>query len=117
MSIKLTSQVYVSALRPYDIYSHFAALLCPPVSFFNAAMTPQDIPVQACPSVDILGRDCPCASIAGIGWGICGKPEAAAVQFLAFIVGLTGIKLLLLDTSLRFEQLGHPESRWYLIIV
>lgn len=51
--------------------------------------------------------------ITGVGLGICGKPDAAAVQFLAFIVGLTGIALLLRDKPLHFEQLGLPESRWY----
>lgn len=51
--------------------------------------------------------------IAGVGWAISGKSDAATVQVLACIVGLIGIASLLCGNSLHFEQLGLPEPRWY----
>jgi hypothetical protein len=94
MSIKLTSQVYVNAPGPYDTYGHFAALFMSTCLIFQ------------CGQLVLLGRPWSrkisrfryvfrwvystvivlTTFMAGVGWGICGIPDATAVQFLTIIV-------------------------------
>lgn len=52
--------------------------------------------------------------IAGVGWAISRKPDAAAIQFLASVVGLIGVSLLLYQDCSQFESKTLSQTRWYL---
>jgi hypothetical protein len=51
--------------------------------------------------------------IAGVGWAISGKPNAAAIQFLAAIDGMTGCTLLFWKDPWHSELLNSILSKWY----
>jgi hypothetical protein len=114
--------VYIFAPGPLDIYSHWAAL------FMSLCL------IFQCSQLIVLRRQWMqntsrsryifrwiywivitlTTFIGGIGWAISGKPDAAAVQFLAFTVGLIGISLLLYQYSLQFGLETRSQPRWYL---
>jgi hypothetical protein len=51
--------------------------------------------------------------IAAVGWAIPGKKDAAAIQFLAFINGITDFTLLFWKDPWRSELLTSASSKWF----